>query len=61
VPLGHFYIVLVIRCSTHVVQTNIRSEHRYIKQSELGREHSANLYGPSKKVSSKHLVNYSVC
>jgi hypothetical protein len=57
VLLGHFYIVLVIRCSTHVVYTIIRNEHRYIKQIELGRGHSANLYGPSKEVSSGRLVN----
>jgi hypothetical protein len=60
VPLGHFYIVLVITCSTHFVYTNIRNEHRYIKKIELKRGHSANLYGPSKKVSSRHLVNYLV-
>jgi hypothetical protein len=32
-----------------------------MKQSELGRRHSANLDGPSEKVSSGHLVNYFVC
>jgi hypothetical protein len=35
-------------------------EKRYMKQIELIKGHSANLYGSSKKVSSRHLVNYFV-
>jgi hypothetical protein len=61
VPLGHFYIVLVIKCTTHYVYTNMTNERRYMKQIELGRGHSANLYGRSKKVSSRHLVNCFMC
>jgi hypothetical protein len=37
------------------------NEQRYMKQIELGRGHNVNLYGPSKKVSSGHLVNCFVC
>jgi hypothetical protein len=50
--LDHFYIVLVIKCTTQYVYTNKMNEPRYMKQIELGRGHSASLYGPSKKVSS---------
>jgi hypothetical protein len=32
-----------------------------MKQIEFGRGHSASLDGPSKKVSSGHLVNSFVC
>jgi hypothetical protein len=32
--LGHLYIVLVIKCTTHHVYTNISNEHRKMKQIE---------------------------
>jgi hypothetical protein len=45
VPLGHFYIVLVIKCTTHYVETNMKNEQRYMKEIELERGHNTNLYG----------------
>jgi hypothetical protein len=57
VLLDHFYIVFVVKCTTHYVLTNRMNEQRYMKQIELGRGRSTNLYGPSKNINSGHLVN----
>jgi hypothetical protein len=55
--LDHFYIVLVIRCTTHLCLNLHDFEQRYLGQIKLGGGLSANLYGSSKKVCSGHLVN----
>jgi hypothetical protein len=36
VPLDHFYIVLVIRCSTHLVLSNMSSELKISKLEKKG-------------------------
>jgi hypothetical protein len=58
VPLGHFYIVLVIKCSTHYVYTNMSNKLRYLKQIEFEKGHNTkSIWYQVKKVSSGYVVN----